>query len=93
MAVQATTQETFNEPCTASSQVVVTSGSREDKETQIYNNDPHLFVFDKEVSTMVIRGIIILRLQVEVVMESIIGRTLEQSMTEVMQEEEITRAR
>ena len=52
VAVQATTQETFNEPCTPSSQVVLNSVAREDKETQIYNNDPHLFVFDNEVGTI-----------------------------------------
>eukprot|EP00092_Neocalanus_flemingeri_P033005 GFUD01035897.1.p1 GENE.GFUD01035897.1~~GFUD01035897.1.p1 ORF type:complete len:251 (-),score=86.15 GFUD01035897.1:89-841(-) len=78
VAVQATPQETFNEVSSPTSQVVASSGPREDKETQIYNNDPHLFVFDKEV---------------EVVMEAILGRTLEQSMMEVMQEEEMARAR
>ena len=51
VAVQATPQETFNEVSSPASQVAVTSGPREDKETQIYNNDPHLFVFDKEVGT------------------------------------------
>jgi hypothetical protein len=38
-------------------------------------------------------GIMIMCVQVEVVMEAIIGRTLEQSMMEVMQEEEMARAR
>ena len=31
--------------------------------------------------------------QVELVLESIVGRTVEQSMTEVVQEEEVLRAR
>jgi len=44
-----------------------------DKETQIFPNDPLLFLFDKEVV---------------VVLEAIIGRTLEQSLVEVLQEEE-----
>ena len=48
--VQATPTDTFSEDPAPSCQVVVTAGAREDKETQIYNNDPHLFVFDKEVS-------------------------------------------
>ena len=47
--VQATPQEKFNDPQTASFQILDTSAPREDKETQIYNNDPYLFVFDKEV--------------------------------------------
>lgn len=44
-----------------------------DKETQIFPNDPLLFLFDKEVV---------------VVLEAIIGRTLEQSLVEVLEEEE-----
>ena len=50
VVVQATPTDTFSEIPAPSCQVVVTAGPREDKETQIYNNDPHLFVFDKEVS-------------------------------------------
>merc|ERR1712176_931672 len=57
---------------------VKTSHNMQDKETQIYSNDPHLFVFEDEV---------------EIVLESIIGRTVEQSMTEVQHEEEVLRAR
>ena len=49
VAVQATPTEAFNEVSAPSCQVVASSGPREDKETQIYNNDPHLFVFDTEV--------------------------------------------
>ena len=66
-----------------------------DKETQIYNNDPHLFVFDDEViiTIFIIWCIIVSSFQVEIVLESIIGRTVEQSMLEVQQEEEILRAR
>ena len=48
-----------------------------DRETQIYSNDPYLFDFDTEVKS---------------VLEAIIGRTLEQGMTEVQNEEEIRRA-
>ena len=49
VAVQATPTEAFNEVSAPSCQVVASSGPRDDKETQIYNNDPHLFVFDTEV--------------------------------------------
>ena len=93
VAVQATPTDTFSEVPAPSCPFVVTAGPREDKETQIYNNDPHLFVFEKEVSVTMKVGIIIMCVQVEVVMEAIIGRTLEQSMMEVMQEEEMARAR
>ena len=50
VAVQATPTDTFSEVPAPSCPFVVTAGPREDKETQIYNNDPHLFVFEKEVS-------------------------------------------
>ena len=49
-----------------------------DRETQIYSNDPYLFDFDTEVKS---------------VLEAIIGRTLEQGMTEVQNEEELRRAK
>ena len=51
LAVQATPTDTVGEVPASACQNVVTAGPREDKETQIYNNDPHPFVFDKEVSS------------------------------------------
>lgn len=54
-------------------QVSDTKPIGEDKETQIFPNDPLLFFFDQEVV---------------VVLEAIVGKTLEQSLTEVLEEEE-----
>ena len=51
VGVQATPVDTLSDiHAPQYSQVVAETGPKDDKETQIYNNDPHLFLFDKEVS-------------------------------------------